>query len=195
MRVEFSINAVKTKSLRAAINPKAWTHHCITYEKAIYKRNFPNEMKGSCLILSHNSSGDRRGQLLQRRKAQQHRHPDQGQEHARVSAPKYNKGCDVELANLNSNSPRFPGDGILILGQEQETLCGGFDDYDSLSGDLSDFNVRIDQRFSAKKNCDNVSLPLKKIWNRRLSDEELEDLASCHTENHHARKKIVRFSI
>ncbi len=35
VRVEFSINAVKTKSLRAAINPKAWTHHCITYEKAI----------------------------------------------------------------------------------------------------------------------------------------------------------------
>ncbi len=52
-------------------------------------------------------------------------------------------GSYVELDNLNSNSPRFPGDGILILGQEQETLCGGFDDYDSLSGDLSDFNVRI----------------------------------------------------
>ncbi len=50
VRVEFSINAVKTKSLRAAINPKAWTHHCITYEKAIYKRNFLNEMKGNCCL-------------------------------------------------------------------------------------------------------------------------------------------------
>ncbi len=32
-RVEFSLNAVKTKSLRATVNPKSWTHHCLTYKQ------------------------------------------------------------------------------------------------------------------------------------------------------------------
>ena len=38
--------------------------------------------------------------------------------------------------------PAFPGDGVLILGQEQEKICGGFDDYDSLSADISEFQVK-----------------------------------------------------
>ena len=37
--------------------------------------------------------------------------------------------------------PTFPGDGILFLGQVQETICGGFDDYDSLSADVSEFQA------------------------------------------------------
>ena len=37
--------------------------------------------------------------------------------------------------------PTFPGKGQLILGQEQEILCGGFDDTDSLSADISGFEV------------------------------------------------------
>ena len=34
-RVEFSISAVKTKSLWTKVAPKAWTHHCLTYEHSI----------------------------------------------------------------------------------------------------------------------------------------------------------------
>ena len=41
--------------------------------------------------------------------------------------------------------PTFPGDGILFLGQEQETICGGFDDYDSLSADVSEFQASVGQ--------------------------------------------------
>lgn len=37
--------------------------------------------------------------------------------------------------------PTFPGKGQLILGQEQEILCGGFDDTDSLSADIFGFEV------------------------------------------------------
>ena len=37
--------------------------------------------------------------------------------------------------------PTFPGEGQLILGQEQEILCGGFDDTDSLSADIFGFEV------------------------------------------------------
>ena len=37
--------------------------------------------------------------------------------------------------------PTFPGKGQLILGQEQEILCGGFDDTDSLSADIYGFEV------------------------------------------------------
>ena len=37
--------------------------------------------------------------------------------------------------------PTFPGKGQLILGQEQEILCGGFDDTDSLSADIFRFEV------------------------------------------------------
>ena len=37
--------------------------------------------------------------------------------------------------------PQFPGNGVLILGQEQERICGGFDGYDSLSADVSEFQV------------------------------------------------------
>ena len=37
--------------------------------------------------------------------------------------------------------PTFPGDGILFLGQEQETVCGGFGDFDSLSADVSEFQA------------------------------------------------------
>lgn len=37
--------------------------------------------------------------------------------------------------------PIFPGHGVLVLGQEQERICGGFDDYDSLSADISEFQV------------------------------------------------------
>ena len=34
-RVEFSISAVKTKSLWTKVAPKSWTHHCLTYEHGI----------------------------------------------------------------------------------------------------------------------------------------------------------------
>ncbi len=34
MRVEFSVSAVKTKTLRTSVSPKAWNHHCVTYEQA-----------------------------------------------------------------------------------------------------------------------------------------------------------------
>ena len=34
-RVEFSISAVKTKSLWTKVAPKSWSHHCLTYEHAI----------------------------------------------------------------------------------------------------------------------------------------------------------------
>ena len=34
-RVEFSISAVKTKSLWTKVAPKSWTHHCLTYEHAV----------------------------------------------------------------------------------------------------------------------------------------------------------------
>ena len=37
--------------------------------------------------------------------------------------------------------PVFPGNGQLILGQEQEKPCGGFDDTDSLSADVTKFEV------------------------------------------------------
>ena len=37
--------------------------------------------------------------------------------------------------------PTFPGKGQLILGQEQEKPCAGFDDTDSLSADVSQFQV------------------------------------------------------
>ena len=41
--------------------------------------------------------------------------------------------------------PTFPGKGQLILGQEQEILCGGFDDTDSLSADISRFEVLLNR--------------------------------------------------
>ena len=43
--------------------------------------------------------------------------------------------------NVVYSHPTFPGKGQLILGQEQEILCGGFDDTDSLSADISGFEV------------------------------------------------------
>ena len=39
--------------------------------------------------------------------------------------------------------PGFASHGALFLGQEQEHLCGGFDHYDSLSGDLAEFQVKV----------------------------------------------------
>ena len=39
--------------------------------------------------------------------------------------------------------PVFPGNGQLIIGQEQETPCAGFDDTDSLSADISRFEVNF----------------------------------------------------
>ena len=44
---------------------------------------------------------------------------------------------------VNPNHPVFPGNGQLILGQEQEKPCGGFDDTDSLSADVARFEVMI----------------------------------------------------
>lgn len=39
LRVEFSISAVKTKSLRAKVEPKTWNHHCITYHQERHKKH------------------------------------------------------------------------------------------------------------------------------------------------------------
>ena len=43
--------------------------------------------------------------------------------------------------DVSYSHPTFPGKGQLIIGQEQEILCGGFDDTDSLSADISGFEV------------------------------------------------------
>lgn len=49
---------------------------------------------------------------------------------------------NIESNGYNQyNHPVFPGGGQLILGQEQEIPCGGFDDTDSLSADVSRFEV------------------------------------------------------
>ena len=37
--------------------------------------------------------------------------------------------------------PWFPNQGIVFLGQEQESLCDGFDNYDSLSANVSQFQA------------------------------------------------------
>ena len=50
-----------------------------------------------------------------------------------------------KLKSINKNihsHPTFPGNGQLFLGQEQEKPCAGFDDTDSLSADISKFEVR-----------------------------------------------------
>ena len=57
-----------------------------------------------------------------------------------VLAEKSDEGPEETLLH-----PTFPGDGILFLGQEQETICGGFDDYDSLSADVSEFQASVGQ--------------------------------------------------
>lgn len=53
----------------------------------------------------------------------------------------------------SSEHPVFPGQGVLVLGQEQETICGGFDDYDSLSADISEFQVRAGTFLSLCPKC------------------------------------------
>ena len=45
------------------------------------------------------------------------------------------------IENNFHNHPTFPGNGQLFLGQEQEKPCGGFDDTDSLSADISKFEA------------------------------------------------------
>ena len=55
---------------------------------------------------------------------------------------KQNQARLKKLDGLESGQPWFPRQGIFILGQEQESLCGGFDNYDSLSADVSMFQVR-----------------------------------------------------
>ncbi len=47
--------------------------------------------------------------------------------------------------------PIFPGQGVLVLGQEQERICGGFDDYDSLSADISEFQVYLQSNSIVKE--------------------------------------------
>ena len=55
------------------------------------------------------------------------------------------KSDNVSLDGEQFLHPTFPGDGILFLGQEQETVCGGFDDFDSLSADVSEFQASLCQ--------------------------------------------------
>ena len=43
--------------------------------------------------------------------------------------------------NKELSPPWFPNQGIVYLGQEQESLCGGFDNYDSLSANVSQFQA------------------------------------------------------
>ncbi len=76
--------------------------------------------------------------------------------------------------------PDFTGEGILILGQEQERICGGFDDYDSLSADLSEFQVKI---LMQKKMLPNDALMRgsAQIWNRILSPSEIRSLSTCQS--------------
>ena len=49
----------------------------------------------------------------------------------------------LKKLGFESNPPWFPRQGIFILGQEQEDLCGGFDNYDSLSADVAMFQVKM----------------------------------------------------
>ena len=51
------------------------------------------------------------------------------------------RGKNVEKDVGKNLHPFFPGEGQLILGQEQEKPCAGFDDTDSLSADVSQFQV------------------------------------------------------
>ena len=54
------------------------------------------------------------------------------------------KQSSAELKETQNNTkihPVLPGNGQFIIGQEQEKLCGGYDDYDSLSADVSQFQV------------------------------------------------------
>ena len=43
--------------------------------------------------------------------------------------------------NKDLTPPWFPNQGIVFLGQEQESLCDGFDNYDSLSANVSQFQA------------------------------------------------------
>jgi len=45
------------------------------------------------------------------------------------------------LLKKANDPPWFPSKGVFIIGQEQEQLCGGFDNYDSLSADITQFQV------------------------------------------------------
>lgn len=64
-----------------------------------------------------------------------------GRIQSRAVLKKKSKPRDKVTAGTTRSHPVFPPRGMLILGQEQEEICGGFDDYDSLSGDLSELHV------------------------------------------------------
>ena len=107
-------------------------------------------------------------------------------------------GCNRHL------HPVFPGNGQLILGQEQEKPCGGFDDTDSLSADIARFEVMIFQNQCHLKFCIILShtkstnitcffiLKMFQIWNRILAEEELLTLAKCEGDIPHG--KVVSWS-
>lgn len=67
---------------------------------------------------------------------------------------------NTTIENSFSNYQPLPKGGILVLGQDQDILGGGFDMSQSLSGRLTQFGV----------------------WDRVLEDEEIINVASCKIE-------------
>ena len=52
-RVEFSISAVKTKSLWTKVAPKSWSHQCLTYEQNIGTVTMFSQGQLKNLVLVH----------------------------------------------------------------------------------------------------------------------------------------------